>query len=117
MKSVTIDFDKLSPEIQARLEDNRRIIHNYPSDYPILMNSYDETEILIANIIVEKLGVDPSEVCYDSSLTNDLGADDLDSIELIMQFEKEFNISITDEDAERIGTVGEIIALIKTFQN
>lgn len=60
-------------------------------------------------IIVEKLGVDESEVTQEASFTNDLGADSLDTVELIMEFEKSFNVSIPDEDAETIQTVGEAI--------
>ncbi|GIV38673.1 MAG: acyl carrier protein [Thermonema sp.] len=67
----------------------------------------------VKNIIVEKLGVDASEVTPEASFTNDLGADSLDTVELIMEFEKEFNVSIPDEDAEKISTVGEAIAYIE----
>ena len=56
-------------------------------------------------IIVDKLGVDESEVAAEASFTNDLGADSLDTVELIMEFEKEFNIAIPDDQAEKIGTV------------
>jgi acyl carrier protein len=64
-------------------------------------------------IIVDKLGVDENEVTPTASFTNDLGADSLDTVELIMEFEKEFNISIPDEDAEKIGTVGDAISYIE----
>jgi acyl carrier protein len=64
-------------------------------------------------IIVEKLGVDENEVVPTASFTNDLGADSLDTVELIMEFEKEFSISIPDEDAEKIGTVGDAISYIE----
>lgn len=64
-------------------------------------------------IIVDKLGVDENEVTNEASFTNDLGADSLDTVELIMQFEKEFNISIPDDQAEKIGTVGQAIAYIE----
>jgi acyl carrier protein len=60
-------------------------------------------------IIVEKLGVDESEVTPEASFTNDLGADSLDTVELIMELEKEFNVSIPDEQAENITTVGQAI--------
>ena len=63
-------------------------------------------------IIVDKLGVDESEVTPEASFTNDLGADSLDTVELIMEFEKEFNIAIPDDQAENIGTVGDAIAYI-----
>ncbi len=64
-------------------------------------------------IIVDKLGVDEKEVTPEASFTNDLGADSLDTVELIMEFEKEFNIAIPDDQAEKISTVGEAIAYIE----
>ncbi|MBN2274057.1 MAG: acyl carrier protein [Bacteroidales bacterium] len=64
-------------------------------------------------IIVDKLGVDESEVTPEASFTNDLGADSLDTVELIMEFEKEFNIGIPDDAAENISTVGEAIKYIE----
>lgn len=63
----------------------------------------------VKDIIVEKLGVDAAEVTETASFTNDLGADSLDTVELIMEFEKEFNVSIPDEQAENIQTVGEAV--------
>ena len=65
-------------------------------------------------IIVDKLGVDEKEVTPTASFTNDLGADSLDTVELIMEFEKEFNIAIPDDQAEKIATVGDAIAYIET---
>ncbi|MEL6614837.1 MAG: acyl carrier protein, partial [Bacteroidota bacterium] len=62
----------------------------------------DNIESRVTAIIVEKLGVDESEISRDASFTNDLGADSLDTVELIMEFEKEFGITIPDEDAEKI---------------
>ena len=64
-------------------------------------------------IIVDKLSVDESEVTPEASFTNDLGADSLDTVELIMEFEKEFNIAIPDDQAENIQTVGESISYIE----
>lgn len=64
-------------------------------------------------IIVDKLGVEEKEVTPEASFTNDLGADSLDTVELIMEFEKEFNIAIPDDQAEKIGTVGDAIAYIE----
>ena len=64
-------------------------------------------------IIVDKLGVDESEVTHEASFTNDLGADSLDTVELIMEFEKEFDISIPDDQAEKIQTVGEAVQYIE----
>jgi acyl carrier protein len=63
----------------------------------------------VKSIIVEKLGVDESEVVDGANFTNDLGADSLDTVELIMEFEKQFDISIPDEDAETIATVGDAV--------
>jgi acyl carrier protein len=63
-------------------------------------------------IIVDKLGVDENEVNNESNFTNDLGADSLDTVELIMEFEKEFNIAIPDDQAEKISTVGQAIEYI-----
>ena len=64
-------------------------------------------------IIVDKLGVEESEVTPEASFTNDLGADSLDTVELIMEFEKEFNITIPDDQAEKIATVGDAITYIE----
>jgi len=64
-------------------------------------------------IIVEKLGVEESEVVPEASFTADLGADSLDTVEMIMEFEKEFNIIIPDEQADKIKTVGEAIAYLE----
>ena len=63
----------------------------------------------VKQIIIEKLGVEESEVTPEASFTNDLGADSLDTVELIMEFEKEFNISIPDDQAENISTVGQLL--------
>jgi acyl carrier protein len=65
-------------------------------------------------IIVDKLGVDEKEVTPEASFTNDLGADSLDTVELIMEFEKEFNIAIPDDQAENISTVGQAISYIES---
>jgi len=64
-------------------------------------------------IIVDKLGVDENEVVTETSFTNDLGADSLDTVELIMEFEKEFDIQIPDDQAENIATVGQAIQYIE----
>ena len=64
-------------------------------------------------IIIDKLGVDENEVVPDASFTNDLGADSLDTVELIMEFEKEFDIQIADDQAETISTVGQAIQFIE----
>lgn len=64
-------------------------------------------------IIVEKLVIDESEVTDTASFQQDLGADSLDTVELIMEFEKEFNIQISDEDAEKIQTVADVVTYIQ----
>lgn len=71
-----------------------------------------EIQSKVIEIIVDKLGVDASEVTLESNFTNDLGADSLDTVELIMEFEKEFNIAIPDDQAEKIATVGDAITFI-----
>ena len=68
----------------------------------------------VKQIIVDKLGVDEGEVTNEASFTNDLGADSLDTVELIMEFEKEFDISIPDEEAEKITTVGMAISFLES---
>ena len=72
-----------------------------------------EIESKVKAIIVDKLGVDEAEVKPEASFTNDLGADSLDTVELIMEFEKEFGVSIPDDKAEKIGTVGDAITYIE----
>lgn len=68
-------------------------------------------------IIVDKLSVDEAEVTLNAEFTKDLGADSLDTVELIMEFEKEFGITIPDEDAEKITTVGDAISYIGKSEN
>ena len=67
----------------------------------------------VKGIIVNQLGVDDAEVTDEASFTNDLGADGLDTVELVMQFEKEFNMSIPDDVWERLATVGEVVDYIE----
>ena len=73
----------------------------------------ENLENKIKEIIVDKLGIEESEITDSASFTNDLGADSLDTVELIMEFEKEFNVSIPDEEAEKIQTVGDAVAYLK----
>ena len=75
-----------------------------------------EIESRVKAIIVDKLGVDESEVKPEASFTNDLGADSLDTVEPIMEFEKEFDVAIPDDKAEKIGTVADAIAYIEENQ-
>ncbi len=74
----------------------------------------NDIESTVTSIIVDKLGVDESDVNRDSSFTNDLGADSLDTVELIMEFEKEFDITIPDEEAEKIATVGDAVDFLES---
>lgn len=67
----------------------------------------------VMDIIVKKLGVERSQITDDASFTKDLGADSLDTVELIMEFEKEFNITIEDTDAEKIQTVGQVVSYLE----
>jgi acyl carrier protein len=67
----------------------------------------------VTDIIVNKLGVDQDQVTAEASFTNDLGADSLDTVELVMEFEKAFNIQIPDEDAEKIATVGDAVKYLQ----
>ncbi len=71
-------------------------------------------ESKVKEIIVSKLGVEESQVTPPASFTNDLGADSLDTVELVMEFEKAFNLQIPDEDAEKIQTVGDAISYINS---
>ncbi len=75
-----------------------------------------EIQSKVTEIIVEKLGVKESAVVADASFTNHLGADSLDTVELIMEFEKAFDIQIPDEESEKITTVGEAIAYIESHK-
>ncbi len=73
------------------------------------MANGNDIEARVTSIIIEKLGVDESDITRDASFTNDLGADSFDTVELIMEFEKEFDMTIPDEDAEKIATVGDAV--------
>ena len=75
-----------------------------------------EIEEKVIDIIADKLGVDKEEVKPEASFTNDLGADSLDTVELIMEFEKAFNINLPDDKAEGIATVGDAIEFITENQ-
>ena len=71
-----------------------------------------DIEAKVKEIIVNKLGVDDGQITPEASFTNDLGADSLDTVELVMEFEKAFNLQIPDEDAEKIATVGDAVKYI-----
>jgi acyl carrier protein len=79
----------------------------------LIKSKMSEIAEKVKAIIVDKLGVEESEVSQEASFTNDLGADSLDTVELIMEFEKEFDISIPDDQAEKIQTVGEAVRYIE----
>jgi acyl carrier protein len=72
-----------------------------------------DIEAKVKEIIINKLGVDDGQITPEASFTNDLGADSLDTVELVMEFEKAFNLQIPDEDAEKISTVGDAVRYIK----
>jgi len=90
--------------------------HEYSLIHYLKLTTMSEIESKVRDIIVDKLGVDAAEVSADKSFTGDLGADSLDTVELIMEFEKEFGISIPDDEAEKISTVGDAVAYIETHQ-
>ncbi|MBP9191982.1 MAG: acyl carrier protein [Ignavibacteria bacterium] len=71
-----------------------------------------EIEVKVKQAVVDKLGVEESKVTTDASFINDLGADSLDTVELVMKFEEEFDIKIPDEDAEKIQKVGDAVTYI-----
>ena len=73
----------------------------------------DETEEKVIEIVAEQMGVDKSEITRETSFVNDLNADSLDTVELVMEFEDEFELSIPDEEAEKIQTVGQAIDYIR----
>ena len=73
-----------------------------------------DTADKVKEIIVSKLGVDAAQVTPEASFTNDLGADSLDTVELVMEFEKAFNIQIPDENAEKITNVSDVLNYLKT---
>jgi acyl carrier protein len=70
----------------------------------------------VSKIVVDRLGVDASEVKHEASFKEDLGADSLDVVELVMELEDEFELEISDEDAEKIATVGDVVDYINSKQ-
>jgi acyl carrier protein len=95
--------------ISLYLPQNVYFCNQYKLNFTIM----SDIATRVKKIIVDKLGVDEAEVTPEASFTNDLGADSLDTVELIMEFEKEFNISIPDEQAETITTVGQANAYLE----
>ncbi len=112
----TIDYEIYNSKwgnLLKKIVDNNK--YNTFLCIRVLLKSNKMSEIAqkVKSIIVDKLGVEESEVTAEASFTNDLGADSLDTVELIMEFEKEFNISIPDEQAENIQTVGQAVAYLE----
>lgn len=90
---------------------------SFASELTIKRKKMADINSKVIAIIVDKLGVEESEITMESNFTNDLGADSLDTVELIMEFEKEFNIAIPDDQAEKISTVGEAVKYIEDNAN
>ncbi|MBQ3218636.1 MAG: acyl carrier protein [Akkermansia sp.] len=76
----------------------------------------DSIETQVKEIIVEQLGVDPEKVTTDAKFIEDLGADSLDTVELVMTFEEKFSVEVPDEDAEKLKSVADVVAYIKEHQ-
>jgi acyl carrier protein len=106
---VIISGVNVSKKHQKPSQDSKGGIVN--KEMPIHISS--DIASRVKAIIVDKLGVDENEVVAEASFTNDLGADSLDTVELIMEFEKEFDIQIPDDQAENIATVGQAIQYIE----
>ena len=106
------------PKVIKKVLLLRKLVNETIENYFIkcLTNKFkvmSEIKAKVVEIIVDKLGVKESEVVPEASFTNHLGADSLDTVELIMEFEKAFDITIPDEDAEKIATVGDAVAYIE----
>ena len=76
----------------------------------------DSIETQVKEIIVDQLGVDPEKVTTDAKFIEDLGADSLDTVELVMTFEEKFSVEVPDEDAEKLKSVADVVAYIKEHQ-
>ena len=87
------------------------------AELTLKLEKMSDIKTRVISIIVDKLGVAEGEVTNEASFTNDLGADSLDTVELIMEFEKEFNIAIPDDQAENIQTVGDAVSYIEKNAN
>ena len=86
------------------------------SDYTGGLAVADDIESRVIAIVAEQLGIDQAEISGETSFVNDLNADSLDTVELVMEFEDEFDMSIPDEEAEKIQTVGQAVEFIRQFQ-
>lgn len=99
-------YHKRASLILSETKRNNTILFNSISNDPCI-------EKKVKDIIADKLGVSPSKIRPNASFINDLGADSLDIVELIMEFEKEFGISISEEESEKIRTVGDIVRYLE----
>ena len=125
--NIPLKTSKISKivEYKIRSVDNKLTIYfvfRFKVFFFVAYNSLKKLEMSeiktkVISIIVDKLGVEESEVTNEASFTNDLGADSLDTVELIMEFEKEFNIAIPDDQAENIQTVGDAVTYIEEHKN
>ena len=95
------------------ISDNSRQNRLFAACSTLKEQTMSDIKSKVISIIVDKLGVDEGEVKAEASFTNDLGADSLDTVELIMEFEKEFNIAIPDDQAEKIQTVGQAVEYVE----
>lgn len=86
---------------------------NQANDNPFIAMSEKSIEEKVKDIIVEQLGVNPEQVTREASFIEDLGADSLDTVELVMAFEEEFSIEVPDEDAEKLQKVGDVIDYVE----
>ncbi len=93
-------------------EDSRSPIHAPPERSKVA--KVENVEERVLNIVCEQLGTSRDKISRETSFINDLGADSLDTVELVMEFEDEFEINIPDEDAEKIQTVGDAIKYIES---
>ena len=117
-ENLLINFYLCMPKVIKKVLLLRKLVNETIENYFIkcLTNKFkvmSEIKAKVVEIIVDKLGVKESEVVPEASFTNHLGADSLDTVELIMEFEKAFDITIPDEDAEKIATVGDAVAYIE----
>ena len=99
--------------IQKRIKFAHYLINSFICTLLIKKTVMSDVATKVKAIIIDKLGVDEGEVTDGASFTNDLGADSLDTVELIMEFEKEFDIQIPDDKAENIATVKDAISFIE----
>jgi acyl carrier protein len=110
---------KLPPAPGRRAADEPKRAGGFPNHTNLVGDREvaDETEQKVIEIVAEQMGVDKSEITRETSFVNDLNADSLDTVELVMEFEDEFELSIPDEEAEKIQTVGQAIDYIKEHAN